>query len=577
MIPRSEISSIDISDDWDTILDVLRTTPHTRLPVCEDNLDNIIGILHMKKVAHALAHGDLSRERCCDLAREREAYFVPEGTTLDVQLQNFQRDRRRIALVVDEYGDIRGLVTLEDILEEIVGEFTSDPGTLHKDIHRETDGSYVVNGAINVRVLNRTLGWNLPTDGPRTLNGLILEYLENIPEPGTSLKLGDLSIEILQAADNAVKTRASGRVGEANTAEHARRARMNVPSSAKLSHRALIPNMQNACVAHRPSRSTPITSRPSIGATRLVRLRNDRALEAVLRRFAQSLFAIRHRAHFARQPEFTETHELCRQRLIANARHRRQHRRQIDAPVSEMRTPPTTLTKTSRPALDTPPCRCNTASSNASRFDSRPTATRRGFMPCASSVSACTSIEHRPTAFARHHDRAAGDRLRMMRQKYRRRILHFLQTLLGHREHAHFVRRTETILDGADQAKAAAGIAFEIQHGIDHVLEDARPRDHAFLGHVTDDQHGDAGGLGESHERRRSFAHLRRRSRRRLDLGDVHRLDRIDDQHARTASLRLLDDRLDARFQPATAALSPTMPRRRARRLTCRSDSSPVT
>jgi Mg2+/Co2+ transporter CorB len=206
MIPRSEIASIDISDDWDNILDQVRGTPHTRLPVCNGDLDNIIGILHMKKVAHSLAHGQLSRELLHQLALEREAYFVPEGTTLNTQLLNFQRDRRRIALVVDEYGDIQGLVTLEDILEEIVGEFTSDPATLHKDIHREADGSYVINGAINVRVLNRTLGWTLPTDGPRTLNGLILEYLETIPEAGTGLRLGDLAVEILQTGDNAVKT-----------------------------------------------------------------------------------------------------------------------------------------------------------------------------------------------------------------------------------------------------------------------------------------------------------------------------------------------------------------------------------
>lgn len=206
MIRRSEIANVDIADDWDTVLDVLRSTPHTRLPVCRDNLDNIIGILHMKKVAHALAHGDFDRDRLLQLAREREAYFVPEGTSLNVQLLNFQRDRRRIALVVDEYGDIQGLVTLEDILEEIVGEFTSAPATLHKDIHREADGSYVVNGAANARVLNRTLGWNLPTEGPRTLNGLILEYLETIPEPGTGLKLGELQVEILQTADNSVKT-----------------------------------------------------------------------------------------------------------------------------------------------------------------------------------------------------------------------------------------------------------------------------------------------------------------------------------------------------------------------------------
>jgi Mg2+/Co2+ transporter CorB len=206
MIPRNEIASVNLEDDWDDILEVLKTTPHTRLPVCEGNLDNIVGILHMKKVAHALAHGEFTREDLRELAREREGYFVPEGTTLSVQLLNFQRDRRRIALVVDEYGDIRGLVTLEDILEEIVGEFTSDPASLHRDIHREPDGAYVVNGSINVRVLNRTLGWHLPTDGPRTLNGVILEYLETIPESGTTLRLTDLAVEILQTADNSVKT-----------------------------------------------------------------------------------------------------------------------------------------------------------------------------------------------------------------------------------------------------------------------------------------------------------------------------------------------------------------------------------
>jgi Mg2+/Co2+ transporter CorB len=206
MIPRSDIASIDLNDDWDTILETLRTTPHTRLPVCEDNLDNIVGVLHMKKVAHALARGEVMRESLRDLAQEREGYFVPEGTTLDMQLLNFQRDKRRIALVVDEYGDVQGLVTLEDILEEIVGEFTSDPATMNKDLHQEADGSFVVSGAIPVRILNRTLGWNLPTDGPRTLNGLILEYLETIPVAGTTLRVGDLAIEIVQTAENSVKT-----------------------------------------------------------------------------------------------------------------------------------------------------------------------------------------------------------------------------------------------------------------------------------------------------------------------------------------------------------------------------------
>jgi len=205
MIPRNDIAAVNSSDDWDDMLEQLRSSAHTRLPVYEDTLDNIIGILHLKSVAQALAHGELDKESLLELARSREPYFIPEGTSLNTQLQNFQRDRRRMALVVNEYGDVQGLITLEDLLEEIVGEFTTDPSRLHRDIHREGDGSYVVNGSISVRTLNRTLGWSLPTDGPRTLNGLIFEYLETIPEPGTSLRLGHYAVEILQTADNVVK------------------------------------------------------------------------------------------------------------------------------------------------------------------------------------------------------------------------------------------------------------------------------------------------------------------------------------------------------------------------------------
>jgi Mg2+/Co2+ transporter CorB len=143
-----------------------------------------------------------------------------------VQLANFQRDRRRVAFVVDEYGDVLGLVTLEDILEEIVGEFTSDPATLsHRDVHRETSGALIVNAGASIRDLNRSLGWSLPTDGPKTLNGLLIERLENIPAAGTQLRIGSLSIEVLQVADNTVRTvrvrmsRATGATSAAGSAE----------------------------------------------------------------------------------------------------------------------------------------------------------------------------------------------------------------------------------------------------------------------------------------------------------------------------------------------------------------------
>ena len=160
----------------------------------------------MKKVARLLARGEFDRDQLVALARTRAPYYVPEGTSLNKQLLNFQRQRRRVAFVVDEYGDVQGLVTLEDLLEEIVGEFTSDTTSLHKDVHREKGGSFVVNAAASVRTLNRKMGWSLPTTGPRTLNGLIVEYLETIPDPGTSLRINDYSIDILQTGDNAVKT-----------------------------------------------------------------------------------------------------------------------------------------------------------------------------------------------------------------------------------------------------------------------------------------------------------------------------------------------------------------------------------
>jgi Mg2+/Co2+ transporter CorB len=207
MIPRQEISAIDVQENWDEILDQLRQTPHTRLPVFDGELDKLLGVLHMKRVAQELARGTLTRERLIEVASSREPYFVPESTALTVQLSQFQRNRRRLAFVVNEYGDIEGLVTLEDILEEIVGEFTTDPATItHRDIHPERPGVYIVNASATIRALNRALQWHLPTDGPKTINGLLLEQLETIPDPGTTLKVGEYQFEVLQIADNAIRT-----------------------------------------------------------------------------------------------------------------------------------------------------------------------------------------------------------------------------------------------------------------------------------------------------------------------------------------------------------------------------------
>ena len=207
MVPRQEIAGIDVSERWEDILAQLRQTPHTRLPVYEGELDNLIGLLHMKRVAQELVRGTFTRERLIEVARGREAYFVPEGTSLNVQLGHFQRNRRRFAFVVNEYGDIEGLVTLEDILEEIVGEFTTDPATItHKDVHQERPGVYIVNASATIRALNRALSWQLPTGGPKTVNGLLIEHLETIPDSGTMVRVGNYEFEVLQIADNAIRT-----------------------------------------------------------------------------------------------------------------------------------------------------------------------------------------------------------------------------------------------------------------------------------------------------------------------------------------------------------------------------------
>lgn len=204
MIPRNEIVGIDINDDWDDIVKQLTESQHTRLPVYEDDIDHVIGLVHLRRAIKLFQQPEVGKEEFRNLIRE--AYFVPEGVPLNRQLINFQKERRRIGLVVNEYGEILGLITLEDILEEIVGEFTTDPSATSKDIHRQEDGTYLVDGGTSVRELNKVLEWDLPTEGPKTLNGLIIEYLEHIPDPGTSMLLGGYPIEIVQTSQNAVKT-----------------------------------------------------------------------------------------------------------------------------------------------------------------------------------------------------------------------------------------------------------------------------------------------------------------------------------------------------------------------------------
>jgi Mg2+/Co2+ transporter CorB len=204
MVPHNEIVGIDLDDGHDAALALIRDSRFTRLPVYRDNIDNVSGVLHLRRLIQATSLDELSPSKL--LALLEEPYFVPESTPLNRQLVQFQRNRRRIAFVVDEYGDIQGIVTLEDILEEIVGEFTEAEEPDTQDILREEAGGFVVNASANVRSLNRTMNWHLPTDGPKTLNGLILEQLEAIPENGIGLMLDDYPIEILQTGDNVVKT-----------------------------------------------------------------------------------------------------------------------------------------------------------------------------------------------------------------------------------------------------------------------------------------------------------------------------------------------------------------------------------
>ncbi|RLK50134.1 Mg2+/Co2+ transporter CorB [Alkalispirillum mobile] len=203
MVPRNEIVGLDLDDSWGQTVDMLINSQYTRLPVYRGAIDNLVGMIHVRQLLSDLMRGNF---RQADLEKRiEEPYFIPEGTGLHQQLLNFQRRRERVGLVVDEYGDIMGLAALDDILEEIVGEFTTDPGSVLSNMHQEEDGSWMVEGHTTVRELNRVLKWSLPLDGPRTLNGLILEHLESIPEAGTSLLIQGWPVTILQTQDNRVK------------------------------------------------------------------------------------------------------------------------------------------------------------------------------------------------------------------------------------------------------------------------------------------------------------------------------------------------------------------------------------
>ncbi len=204
MIPRQEIDGIDLNEPWDELVQDLLEMPYTQALVYRGSIDNVVGFIHARHLMQALMAGELTPEKLESLIQE--PYYIPEGTPLNTQLLNFQKAKRRVGLVVDEYGDVLGLVTMSDLLEQIVGEFTSDPTDHISDVTPQEDGSYLVSGSASVRELVKTFGWDLPTEGPRTFNGLILEQLESIPEPGTSLLINGYPVEILQTQGNAVKT-----------------------------------------------------------------------------------------------------------------------------------------------------------------------------------------------------------------------------------------------------------------------------------------------------------------------------------------------------------------------------------
>jgi len=204
MIPRHEIDGINLEEEWEDLLQDLQEMPYTQALVYRGNMDHVAGFVHARRLMNAQMSSELSRDSLEIVITP--PYYIPEGTPLNTQLASFQKAHQRVGLIVDEYGDVLGLVTLSDLLEEIVGQFTSDPTDSISDVQPQEDGSFLVDGGVSVRELARTFSWDLPTNGPKTFNGLIIEQLEDIPEAGTGLLIAGYPVEILLIHENAVKT-----------------------------------------------------------------------------------------------------------------------------------------------------------------------------------------------------------------------------------------------------------------------------------------------------------------------------------------------------------------------------------
>lgn len=203
MIPRNEVSGLDLEDDIEILMEQILSCEYTRQPVYSGDINNIIGIFHVRKANHLLRAETITHKAIKRFADE--AYFIPESTRLTTQLLNFKKMRSRFAIVVDEYGEVQGLVTLEDILEEIVGDFTTNEADKIDEVIPQKDGSYLIDGTATIRDINKSTSWNLPLDGPKTMNGLVLEQLESIPDGNVSFRVNNFKFETIEINGTRVK------------------------------------------------------------------------------------------------------------------------------------------------------------------------------------------------------------------------------------------------------------------------------------------------------------------------------------------------------------------------------------